>query len=146
MKAHRSNLATCIRISLLALGYSTVKVVNSVNSELGKIGVRETESKTGASRVTGKGTEYDVSTGTTTKYRGKLTMPLYFDAWCSAIAKVEKVAPFPRDGVIPIPAPFITWMDTFAKADKKTVEAEAAIKTEDPEVSVTIADAQPEVK
>lgn len=136
MKAQRLNLCTPVRLSLLALGYSTVKIVNAVNAELGKLAVVETTGKMGDGKLASKGTEYRSSVSETHKLSGKLTMPLYFDAWHSAVAKVEKIAPFKA---IEVPAPFVAWADKFAKADKKEIDAEIALTVESEEPQVTLA-------
>jgi hypothetical protein len=114
MNAKRINLVECVRVSLTEAGYSTVKVVNAVNAELGRLAVTKggSEAKLGDGRVTK--TEYRVTEDLgSVAYKGGKTPGLVFDAWHSAIAKANKVAEM---DAAPIPAHFSAWLQSM-KAD-----------------------------
>lgn len=105
MNSKRLNLIGAVRAGLEAAGYSTVKVVNAVNSALGQLQETGSESKLGDGKA-GKGT-YKVSESTVTKYAGEINEPLRFDAWHSAVTKANKIAEMDS---VAIPAVFGPWL------------------------------------
>lgn len=123
MKANRLNLCGVVRHSLRAAGYSTVAVVNAVNAQLGKLAVEANPAKTGGSSANVKKQTFRVSVSQSAKATGKLNTPLLFDAWHTQIEKAEALARFDS---VALPAQFTEWMNGFAKADAKALEAEAA--------------------
>jgi len=124
MKANRINLVAPVRQALIDAGYSTVKVVAAVNAELGNLGGEISAAKLGGGRATGKLTEYAVSESVTTKYTGKLTDGLHFDAWHTKIEAAEKVAQFRH---VDIPGQFVDWLNKFAKADVQPLPSTPAV-------------------
>lgn len=128
MNAKRLNLIGCVRAALEQAGYSTVKVVNAVNSALGQLDVIGSESKLGTGSVSKKG--YRVSESTTTKYSGAVNVPLHFDAWHSAMAKADKVAEM---DTVSIPAVFTAWLQSM-KVDAPKAESKAVAPAATPEL------------
>lgn len=127
MKANRLNLCSVVRHSLIAAGYSTVKAVNAVNAELGKLASESVTSKTGEGKANTKKGEYKVSVSETHKLAGKLNAPLLFDAWHSQIAKAEKLARF---DAVAIPGIFGEWLAKFAVGSKEELAKEQAEQVE----------------
>jgi len=123
MKPNRLNLCQVVREALIRDGYSSVKVTDAVNSELGKLALVSSEDKTGDGKIKSKGLEYAVTVTGSFKYIGKNTLPCKFDAWHSCVSKAEKVASMPA---IELPVEFVTWLDGFAKT---LTTAEAAATT-----------------
>lgn len=124
MKANRLNLCTVVRHSLLAEGYSVVKTVNAVNAALVKLTQSgDVDSTTSDGKVTKE--EYKVSVTEKAKFTGKVTMPLQFDAWHSAIAKAEKVLQFDS---VSIPGSVREWLNGFAKGEAKEIAEEKALQ------------------
>jgi hypothetical protein len=123
MKASRLNLCQCVRESLILAGYSSVKVVDAVNSELAKATLVSEEAKTGDGKIKSKGLEYAVTVTGTYKYIQKNTLPVTFDAWHSAVAKAEKIASMDN---VALPKLFIEWLDKFAKAELTPEQEEHA--------------------
>ncbi len=115
MKSKRLNLIGAVRAGLEARGYSTVKLVNAVNAELGKLEAVETTSKLGDGSVGRQGVSYGVTESVSVKYKTDvLTIPLLFDAWHGVIAKANRLA---ESDIVDIPQTFRAWLDKFAKAD-----------------------------
>lgn len=114
---HRLNLCTPLRNALLDAGYSTVKVVNAVNAELGRLEcVKETD-KTGIGSVTKK--TYKVSVGVSLRYEGAKTPALILDAFNSKLEAALKVAEFDS---VSLPEVFVPWLESFAAKDTAKVE------------------------
>jgi len=122
MKAERINLCSVVRASLIAAGYSTVKVVGAVNSALGELKAAKETARAGDGKHN-KRMEFSITESVTTKYTGKLTTPLLFDEWHSQIAKAEKIAKFDSVSVPPV---FTQWLDKFAKGKAEELETEKA--------------------
>jgi predicted small secreted protein len=120
MKATRLNLCTPVRLALIAMGVSTVKTVNAVNAALGQLKSVKDEAKLGGSSIQAKKETFSVTETESHKYQGKITPPLYFDAWHTAIDKANKLAAFES---VDIPKCFREWLANF-KADAKELKAE----------------------
>lgn len=106
--AERINLCQSVRTSLVASGYSSVRVVNAVNSAIGELSRADKPDKLGPGRASIKRGQYKVAGSVGYQLEGKLTMPLWFDSWHSAIEKAEKVAPFDS---VAIPQMFEEWLN-----------------------------------
>lgn len=126
MNAKRLNLCPAIRAALSDAGYSTVRVVNAVNSALGELSVSSSESKLGDGRITK--TAYKVTETTAAKYEGNAaSVPLRFDAWNGAIAKAEKIASFDS---VAIPVIFKAWLDKMKATPEEIAKEQATIVKE----------------
>lgn len=123
MQAQRLNLCLPVRLTLIAMGVSTVKVTNAVNGELNRLTVVKAEAKLGAGSAKtpkNKAHRFTVTETQSVKYEGKLTLPLLFDAWHSKVEAANKLAPFDSIG---IPKCFVEWLGKF-KADAETATAD----------------------
>lgn len=122
MKAKRYNPCAPIRNSLLNAGYSTVLVMNAVNSALGELEAKKSDSKLGDTRLTK--TAFKLRETVTLDYEASTSnIALRFDAWSGVLEKANTVASFET---VAIPGIFGQWLDKFAKADKSKLDEERA--------------------
>jgi hypothetical protein len=127
MNAKRINLIGCVLAGLADAGYSSVKVVSAVNSELGRLQVGKggSEAKLGDGRLTKSEYKVTESLGSTA-WHGKRSPGLEFDAWHSAIAKANKIGEMDK---VPIPTVFTTWLQSMKsdapKSEPKSEKSDA---------------------
>lgn len=122
MKAKRYNPCVPIRNSLLDAGYSTVLVMNAINSALGELEAKKSDSKLGDTRLTK--TAFKVRETVTLDYQASTSnIALRFDAWSGIMEKANSIASFET---VSIPGIFQQWLDKFAKADKSKLDEERA--------------------
>lgn len=116
----RYNLCETVRELLVSQGYSTVLVVNAVNSAMGQCEEVKRSAKLGAGSL--KKTTYGVSETTTVRFEGERNGALDMDAFNSAVEKIEK-----RLGVLKLaefPASLKDWLEAHPafKGEQKSVE------------------------
>lgn len=122
MKATRLNLIPVVRSALWDAGYSSVKVVNAVNSALGELTNPVVEHTLGDGKVKSKGEHYSVTESIKEAYTAKMTPPLLFDAWHSGVQKLQKIASVDTIGIPPV---LVVWLDKFAKGESEALVKEA---------------------
>ncbi len=125
MNTQRFNPCLPVRLALIAMGVSTVKVTHAVNAAIGNLhGETKKDAELGYSKVT-KGSKKKAPTYSVTEnlgsivYKGKANVALTFDAFDSAVEKVHERFPF--SGPVPIPDMFQTWLASAGfKAEPET--------------------------
>ena len=113
-------LTATLTATLNKEGYSTVKTVDAVNAALGRLNAtKRSIPKLGDSSITKDKFGVSLSLGTE-RYEGKLTPGLHFDAYNSAIKRLEKIVGVQDN--FPLADCFRTWLDGFARPEVKSKE------------------------
>lgn len=128
MKSKMLNLCVPVRVSLEAMGVSTVNVVNAINAQRGECALTDETAKAGNPKGNHKKGTYSISEGVTYKYAGELNIPRSFDVWHSLI---EKANAFSQFGTVEIPGTYVEWLGKF-KADKGAVKPAPEAKAQEP--------------
>lgn len=122
MQAKRINLILPVRQALIDAGISTVRVVNAVNAELGALEATGGTLKLGSGTVTKKA--YRVTETVSTKFEGRKTVPLVFDAWHSKLEAAFKVARFETVGLPVVCKEWLEKMKATPEEQEKEKEKE----------------------
>lgn len=109
ISSKRLNLIPCVREALVAMGISSVQVVNAINGILEEAKRTKHVAKLGAGRVTKKA--YSVTESESSTWQLPKCIVTTFDAWHSKLEAADKVAPMTE--AVPIPVVFHDWLNKF---------------------------------
>ena len=134
MKPEKYNFCGCVRNAVIALGCSTVKLMNVINSELGKMKVSKTrEDSIGDVKISKATKKKDAASSVTVKpgsvtFTGTANIALAFMAWNDIVAKAEKLMPTMQVQLGDI---YIPWVKKVATKDAtETTEEEVIVSTD----------------
>jgi hypothetical protein len=125
MTSKRLNLVVSVRLALIDMGVSSVRVVNAINGVIGEAKLEKHTSKLGAGTVSKRG--YSVTEAENKKWVLPRCIVTTFDSWHSAIERADKIAPMTEATAIPVL--FHEWLKKFGATTEETNKEQEEIKS-----------------